>query len=71
VKLVQDGDGETTFAFPVELFDAVAVLIQPRKRRQLTEDQKRELTERLPKVMPKNASQEHSQAAQIASDGSR
>src|SRR5262245_25286113 len=33
VELWQDGDHETTFLFPVNLFDRVASLVGPRKRR--------------------------------------
>jgi hypothetical protein len=36
VELWQDGDREKTFVFPVELFDVVAAVVQPRKRRRPT-----------------------------------
>jgi hypothetical protein len=35
VVLTQDGDGEKTFTFQVELFDRVAEILRPRKRRQV------------------------------------
>lgn len=40
VRLHQDGDQEKTFLFPVELFGQVAAIGKPRKRRQLTEEQR-------------------------------
>ena len=33
VTLYQDGDGEKTFLFPLELFDKVTAIVQPRQRR--------------------------------------
>ena len=47
VVLVQDGDNEKTFAFPLSMFDAVAELVLPRRKRRLTDDQKQKAGERL------------------------
>ncbi len=38
VKLHQDGDQEKTFLFPVAMFDQVAAVVQPRRRRRLDPD---------------------------------
>jgi hypothetical protein len=46
VALHQDGDGEKTFLFPVSLFEAVAAIVRPRRRRRpvpLTEEHKAKL----------------------------
>ncbi len=40
LRLVQDGDVEKTFVFPVELFEQVAAIVKPRRRRVLSEQQK-------------------------------
>ncbi len=40
VRLHQCGDGERTFLFPVDLFDQVAELVKPRRRRRLTQEQR-------------------------------
>jgi hypothetical protein len=37
LNLIQDGDSGKPFTFPVELFDQVATLLWPRKRRRLSE----------------------------------
>jgi hypothetical protein len=37
VRLYQDGDREQTFLFPIDLFERVAAIVRPRKRRRLTE----------------------------------
>jgi hypothetical protein len=49
VQLVQDGDHEKTFAFPVGVFEEVAALVKPRKRRKchLSPEQLRAGGERL------------------------
>lgn len=47
VEIIQDGDHEKTFRFPVELFGKVAELVKPHRKPQLTEEQRREATERL------------------------
>jgi hypothetical protein len=39
VKLYQDGDREMTFLFDVSLFEQVAEVVKPRKRRELTDTQ--------------------------------
>ena len=43
VQLVQHGDHEKTFIFAVELFDEVAKLVKPRRRRRLTPEQRENL----------------------------
>jgi hypothetical protein len=40
-------DGEAIFLFPPSLFDAVADIVKPRRKRQLGEAQRRKATERL------------------------
>lgn len=40
VVLHQDGDHEKTFLFHVDLFEQVAELVKPRKRRHLTDEQR-------------------------------
>jgi hypothetical protein len=40
VRSHQDGDNEHTFVFPLELFDEVAAIVKPRRRRRMTEEQK-------------------------------
>ena len=49
VTLHQDGDWEKTFLFHVDLFDEVAKLVKPRRRRRLTEQQRRDGVARLRK----------------------
>jgi hypothetical protein len=53
VTLWQDGDHEKTFLLPVDLFDQVAEVVKPRKRRRLSEEQKTRCVERLAKYRPK------------------
>ncbi len=40
LRLVQDGDAEKTFVFPVERFEDVAAIVKPRRRRVLSEEGK-------------------------------
>src|SRR5262245_39488040 len=40
LRLVQDGDAEKTFVFPVERFEEVAAIVKPRRRRVLSEQHK-------------------------------
>jgi len=47
VVLYLDGDGEKTFLFPVDLFDQVAEVVKPYRRRQWTEEARRDVAERL------------------------
>lgn len=47
VELVQDGDHEKTFRFPVELFDAVAEIVRPRRKRHMTEANKEAARQRM------------------------
>ena len=51
LKLLQDGDSESTYTFPEEMFKTVAKIVGVKKRvkRNLTEAQKKELRERLAK----------------------
>ncbi len=43
VTLHQDGNREKTFLFAAELFPAVAAIVQPRRRRRLSEQAKQKL----------------------------
>ena len=43
----QDGQHEKTFVFPVEMFRQVADIVRPRKRRQMTPEQREAASERL------------------------
>ncbi|MGH7178454.1 MAG: hypothetical protein ACREJC_13835 [Tepidisphaeraceae bacterium] len=45
VRLSQDGDHEKTFLFPVELFDQVAAILQPRRKRLVSEEVRRLLAD--------------------------
>ena len=45
LRLVQDGDHEKTFVFHVDRFDEVADLVKPRRRRQVSDTEKRRLAE--------------------------
>jgi hypothetical protein len=47
-----DGDDGVTFRFPAELFGQVAGVLRPRKRRRLSEGQRRACAERLDRVRP-------------------
>jgi hypothetical protein len=40
VVLSQNGDMEKTFSFPVAMFEAVAAIVRPRRRRQVSEAQR-------------------------------
>jgi hypothetical protein len=40
LRCTQDGDHEKTFVFPLERFEEVAALVLPRRRRQLTPEQR-------------------------------
>src|SRR5262249_19666220 len=44
VRLHQDCSTEKTFVFALELFDQVAAIVKPRKRRRLTAEQQARLT---------------------------
>lgn len=45
--LSQGGDQEKTFLFPMERFEEVAAIVKPKKKRQLTEEQRKMAQERL------------------------
>ena len=47
VELVQDGDFEKTFHFPLAAFDPVAEIVRPHHRRQFTDEQRAEQAQRL------------------------
>ncbi len=47
ITRTQRGDNEQTFTFHVDLFDQIAELVQPKKRRVLTEEQRQELAQRI------------------------
>jgi hypothetical protein len=49
VTLWQDASDGVTVLFPVEMFDEVAELMKPRRRRQMTEEQRQAAAERLAK----------------------
>lgn len=42
-QLVQDGDHEKTFLFDVSDFDQIAAIVNPRKRRQVSEEERQRL----------------------------
>ncbi len=50
VELIQDGEQEKTYLFPLALFDKVAEIVKPRQRRQYTPEQRLKAAERLAKV---------------------
>lgn len=53
VEVWQDGDDDgMNLIFPVTAFDAVAMIIQPRRRRQLSEAARAAATERLKQFRP-------------------
>jgi hypothetical protein len=45
VVLHQDGDDEKTFVFPVSLFDKVAAIVEPKRVKRLTDEQKAKLVD--------------------------
>jgi hypothetical protein len=45
LRLVQDGDNEKTFVFPVEQFAQVAKIVKPRRHRQVSDAEKRRLAD--------------------------
>ena len=47
VELWQNGDGETTFVFPVGRFAEVAAIVKPHRRRRLSPEGRAELAARL------------------------
>jgi hypothetical protein len=50
VSVYLDGDDEKTFLFPMEAFDAVAAVVRPKRRPQLTGQQRAERAERMRRV---------------------
>lgn len=46
LRCTQDGDQEATFVFPLEQFDQVAAVVQPRRRRVLSEEEREALIRR-------------------------
>ena len=56
-RLVQDGDHEKTFVFDVADFKAVAAIVQPKRRRTLTPEQRQQRAEQLAMVRPKHLTQ--------------
>jgi hypothetical protein len=54
VILWQDGSDGATILFPLNLFDQVATIMRPRRRRCLSEEQRRESATRLAKVRPQS-----------------
>jgi hypothetical protein len=53
VGVFNEGDDGVTVRFPAALFDRVAAVLRPRKRRRLSEEQRRASAERLARVRPK------------------
>jgi len=47
VSVLIDGDREKTFLFPLRLFQEVAVLVQPRRRRKLSPERRKAAAARL------------------------
>lgn len=45
VVLHQDGDDEKTFLFPITVFDPVAAIVDPKRVKQMTDEQKAKLIE--------------------------
>ena len=45
IVLHQDGDDEKTFVFPVNLFDQVAAIVEPKRVKRLTDEQRARLVE--------------------------
>src|SRR5260370_15261696 len=45
IVLHQDGDDEKTFVFPVDLFDQVAAIMEPKRIKRLTDEQRARLVE--------------------------
>jgi hypothetical protein len=64
-RLTLDGDHEKTFTFDVADLDAVAKIVKPRKKRQMTETQKQAAAERIVayQFKPNSRSPERSQRA--------
>jgi len=65
VRVVQDGDDGVNVVFAIEHFAEVAKLLKPRRRRQLTDEQRREAAERLRKHRYQKNASVHSLARQI------
>jgi hypothetical protein len=63
VELVQDGDHEKTFVFPVELFPQIAKLVKPRRRRQITEANREAARQRMQARWDQKITPEHSRDA--------
>lgn len=63
VALVQDGNHEKTFVFDVGLFAAVAEIVKPRRKRQITEDQRQASIDRLKAYRFPSRTSERSQDA--------
>jgi hypothetical protein len=53
VTVFTEGDDGVTFRFPAALFDQVAGVLRPRKRRRQSDEQRRASAERLARVRPK------------------
>lgn len=64
VVLYQDGDREKTFLFDVTLFDQVAEIVRPRRRRQVSEAERQRLAEMSRRFSPyRHAFSEHGSAS--------
>lgn len=60
VELVQDGDHEKTFRFPLELFEQIAKLVHPRRKRKISDANKEAARQRMRAMWDKKKSPEHS-----------
>jgi hypothetical protein len=69
LKLHHNGDHEKTFLFDVADFEKVAEIVQPRRRRQLTEEQRAVLVERLARVRPSCPENPQVMAAPVSAEG--
>lgn len=61
VVLVQKGDHEKTFTFPLSLFDDVATIVKPRRRRQVSHENREKSRERMIAYRKANPHPEDSQ----------
>lgn len=72
VTLYQDGDREKTFVFHVGLFPEVARIVQPRRKRRLSAEQRRKAAERLRKYwFQSRTSEQFSEPETADAEGTR
>ena len=63
VEVIQEGDSDLTLTFPVSLFDQVAKIAKPRRKRRLTDEQKQKAAERLKSYQYQSRTSERSRDA--------